>query len=279
MNSIFSGRKLVIATKHKKESVIAPVFEKYIGVSSEVADIDTDILWTFSGEIERKHDPITTLRKKTDLAFDLGYDLVVASEWSFGPHPVAFFLPAHEEILMFRDKINHLEIIERTVSLNPCFHGEFISSHDELRAFLKKIAFPRHSVILRKNETDTRFLFKGINTESEVFRIFDQGMEKFSKVFIQTDMRAHHNPTRMKVIGELAEKLAKRLCRLCPACGTPGFGIVDVERGLPCRLCHLPTQSIQYDIHGCARCDFRTKELHNPKKTTEDPGYCQWCNP
>jgi hypothetical protein len=80
---------------------------------------------------------------------------------------------------MFRDKINHLEIIERTVSLNPCFHGEFISSHDELCAFLKKIAFPTHSVIIRKDERDIHFLFKGVNTESDVFHIFDQGVEKF----------------------------------------------------------------------------------------------------
>ena len=44
MNSFFSGRKLIIATKHKKESVIAPIFETYIGVSVEVADVDTDTL-------------------------------------------------------------------------------------------------------------------------------------------------------------------------------------------------------------------------------------------
>lgn len=62
-------------------------------------------------------------------------------------------------------------------------------------------------------------------------------------------MRAHHNPTRMQVIEELADKLAQRLMTPCPACDMPGFGIVDIERGLPCRLCHLPTQSIYHDIY------------------------------
>jgi hypothetical protein len=62
---MFKGRSLLIATKHKKEEVIAPIFERELGVKCFVsADFDTDELGTFSGEIERKFDPITTARKK-----------------------------------------------------------------------------------------------------------------------------------------------------------------------------------------------------------------------
>lgn len=86
--------------------------------------------------------------------------MVIATEGSFGPHPAAFFLPAHEEMMIFYDAKNTLEIIEHTVSLNPCFHGDFISTHDELRLFLKKINFPDHAIILRRDEKDLQFLHK-----------------------------------------------------------------------------------------------------------------------
>ena len=31
-----------------------------------------------------------------------------------------------------------------------------------------------------------------------------------------------------------------------------GWGIVGVERGLPCRVCGEPTAGIKADVHGCA---------------------------
>ena len=52
---LFEGRKVVIATKHKKELVIAPLLEKNLGVTCFVPDdFDSDALGTFSGEIKRK---------------------------------------------------------------------------------------------------------------------------------------------------------------------------------------------------------------------------------
>jgi hypothetical protein len=56
---MFKGRKLIIATKHKKEIVIAPILEKGLGVKCFTDEtFDTDRLGTFTGEIERKLDPI-----------------------------------------------------------------------------------------------------------------------------------------------------------------------------------------------------------------------------
>jgi hypothetical protein len=53
---MFEGRRLLIATKHHKEQVIAPVFEKELAVQCFTSDeFDTDSLGTFSGEIERKN--------------------------------------------------------------------------------------------------------------------------------------------------------------------------------------------------------------------------------
>ena len=112
---MFKGRKLLIATKHDKEKVIAPILEKELGVTCFVAEnFDTDVLGTFTGEVERKDDPITTARNKCLMAMELNNcDLAIASEGSFGPHPAIFFVHADDEMLLFIDKKNDLEIIAR----------------------------------------------------------------------------------------------------------------------------------------------------------------------
>jgi hypothetical protein len=91
----FEGRQLLIATKHNKERVIAPLFEKALGVTCIVPDnFDTDLLGTFSGEVEREQDPLSTARRKCLLAMQqANCDLAIASEGSFGPHPSLFLSP------------------------------------------------------------------------------------------------------------------------------------------------------------------------------------------
>lgn len=62
---MFNQRKLVVATKHHKEKVITPLFEGAFGVKCFASEnFDTDLPGIFTGEIECKDDPITTLRNK-----------------------------------------------------------------------------------------------------------------------------------------------------------------------------------------------------------------------
>ena len=71
INTLFAGRKLIIATKHKKEQVIAPVLSKALHVEC-VNDptLDTDMLGTFTGEIERIDDVLLTARNKCRMAME-----------------------------------------------------------------------------------------------------------------------------------------------------------------------------------------------------------------
>lgn len=100
-NTQFSGRHLLIATKHGKEKVIAPILESALNVKCFVAtDLDTDKLGTFTGEVERTDSPLNTLRNKCLMAMELvDCNLVVASEGSFGTHPTAYFIHADDELL------------------------------------------------------------------------------------------------------------------------------------------------------------------------------------
>jgi len=278
---MFKGRNLLIATKHEKEKVIAPILEKELGVKCFVApDFDTDELGTFTGEVERKNDPITTARNKCLMAMELAdCDLAVASEGSFGPHPTIYFVPADDEFLLLIDKKNALEILVRELSTETNFNSSEIKTEKELKEFANNANFPSHGLILRKSKDDFKGIVKGITNEEQLTNTFQYLITEFGTAFIETDMRAMYNPTRMKVIECAAEKLADKINTLCPACQMPGFGIVDSQQGLPCEICNFPTRSILSYIYSCKKCSFtKTKQYPNGKQT-EEAMYCDNCNP
>ncbi len=278
---MFKGRKLIIATKHGKEKVIAPFLEQGLGVKCFVAiDLDTDKLGTFTGEVERNDDPLTTARNKCYMAMDLtNCDLAIASEGSFGPHPTIFFIPADDEILIFIDKINGLEIIVRELSTETNFNGSEIKTKEKLLEFAANANFPSHGLILRKSRYEFADIVKGITNVEELINVFNSLIDKFGTAYIETDMRAMYNPTRMKVIESAAKKLIKKINTLCPVCNMPGFGITDAKEGLPCELCNFPTRSTISYIYSCQKCNYKKEEKYPKGKQTEDPMYCDYCNP
>lgn len=278
---LFKNRKLVIATKHNKEAVIMPLFEKELGVICIVPkDFDTDELGTFSGEIERKESPLSTARKKCLLAMEReNCDLGIASEGSFGPHPSIFMAHADDEILIFIDKKNNLEIIVRELSLDTNFTATAVGSFQNLVSLVKTVGFPEHAVILKNNEIEGTSIVKGIQSWELLEESFNKLTANNSQVVAETDMRAMFNPTRMKVIEKAAIKLVEKIKTCCPKCDAPGFGIVNAKSGLPCEWCNSPTKSTLSYIYQCQKCKFELEKMYPKDKRTEDPTYCDFCNP
>lgn len=278
---MFKGRRLVIATKHEKEKVIAPLLEEALGVYCFIKEgFDTDILGTFTGEIERKLDPIATARQKCLLAMELTKcDLGIASEGSFGSHPSLFFVNADDEFLIFIDKKNNFEIIARELSMETNFNGKEIETEKELFEFAKLVKFPSHGLILRTSKEDTSHIIKGITEVNQLKEAFEELIEKSDSIYAETDMRAMYNPTRMSVIETATKKLVHKINSCCPQCNVPGFGVTDVKKGLECNLCGSPTNSTLSFIYSCKKCDFKKEELYPHQKTSEDPMYCDYCNP
>lgn len=272
---------MVIATKHKKEAVIAPLLEKNIGVKCFVPkNFDTDIFGTFSGEIDRNDDAIATVRKKCLLAMkETDCDLGIASEGSFGQHPTLFFANADEEFLIFIDKKNNLEIIARELSLETNFNSKTINNDNDLMEFIKKVKFPEHAVILKNIEKKPLTIIKGIQN----LKFLQQNYRKISssnnEVIIETDMRAMFNPTRMKIIEIATQKLINKIKSVCPQCKTPGFDISKIVSGLECSYCNLPTNSTKSLLYECKKCKYKLEKLHPNNKKSEDPMYCNFCNP
>ena len=277
----FSGRRLLIVTKHEKEAVIAPLLEKALGVTCFVTeDFDTDSLGTFSGEIARKDDALTTLRKKCWAGMKSeGFDLAVATEGSFGNHPTVFFAPANDELIMLVDQKNNLEIVERVLSMDTNFDSSELHTRDELKAFLDKVQFPSHGVILKNAAENWTKIYKGITNYDSVETKFDEIIASSNSCFIETDMRAMYNPTRMKIINDVSFRLINKLHSVCPECLYPGFGVVGAEAGLLCSSCSMPTRSTSAHIYKCQHCNYESKVLYPNGKKNEDPMYCDFCNP
>jgi ribosomal protein S27AE len=278
---MFENRKLLIATKHQKETVIAPILEKELGVVCFVdGDFDTDSLGTFTGEIERTLDPVSAARDKCLLAMKQNEcDLGVASEGSFGPHPSLYFVSADDEFLIFIDTKHKIEIIVRELSKSTNFNAKQVQTYDELLLFAEQSSFPSHALILRKSENENADIIKGISDFDTLQSTFHFLYLKYNSVYVQTDMRAMHNPTRMSVIKVATQKLVEKIKSTCPNCVMPGFGVKDVKRGIECGLCGLPTNAILSYVYVCEHCKFQKEEIFPNKKTTADPLNCQYCNP
>lgn len=281
MHQRYKNLELVIATKHKKEAVLAPVFVSKLGVNCRtIENFDTDQFGTFSGEVERLDSPLEAARKKNRFAHEMtGCALALASEGSFGQHPHLFFVSGNEELLLFSDFENGLEIVEKSIVTETNFAGQCIHSWKEAVAFAEKIGFPESAIILRKSESSHEDIVKGITDPKQFQEAVKNQLKNHQELWLETDMRAHLNPQRMAHIGALGKKLSERILSACPSCQSPGFGPVKNIAGLPCQWCSRPTRSIKTQVWGCVKCDHQEEKKHPNKKEFEDPMYCDFCNP
>jgi len=84
----YRGVTAAFATKHFKESVVAPAFAT-LEISVVVPEVDTDQLGTFTGEIHRVGTPKEVVLKKARLGIQAsGLLYGIASEGSIGPDVV-----------------------------------------------------------------------------------------------------------------------------------------------------------------------------------------------
>lgn len=252
-----------------------------LGVTCFTSDnFDTDKLGTFTGEIERTMAAIDAARQKCIQAMQLyNCDLCVASEGSFGPHPTMFFIPANEELVIFMDTKNEMEIVSHELSTATNFSTGVLTTLNQLWEFANRAAFPSHALILRQPGERWSEIEKGIVEPAKLEKQFVRLVKKYGAAHIETDMRALHNPSRMMVIKSATQKLLTRIKSTCPQCAIPGFGITGAQPGLPCRLCNLPTQSTLYYTYQCRHCKYKITKNRPDQKKYEDPTYCDYCNP
>ena len=282
-NSPYAGSHIILTTKHSKSLAIAPSFFNLLSANIIECPIDTDKLGTFSGEIEREGNALDCAKIKCELGMKMTDSYFgLSSEGSFGPHPYIPFLPCDHEVLYFIDRKRDFNLHLSLLSEKTNYNMQSLDSMEELKKFSEKVLFPSHALIVRPNNKENKnHIFKGINTMDMLESAFKDAMKHSENgtVWVQTDMRANMNPSRMIVIQELAEELAKRLSELCAQCKNPGWGKVQVEKGLECSWCGLETEWIKSEIYGCTKCEHKEKKPPSHHLLKADPVNCSYCNP
>lgn len=280
----FAGRTVGVATLHAKERVIGPALMRVLPLAAfhPIAGVDTDRFGAFSGEVQRVHDPLTTAKLKVEHGAEVsGMDLVIASEGSFGPYPPAPFISCNEEFLVLYDARDRTFFQHKHLSLETVFGGERCTSLSEVTAFAERMKFPEHHLVLRTKEKweQDDVLHKGIHDRDRLGGLAEDLIAEHGACWVETDMRAMANPTRMRAIADTAERFAADLASLCPKCGECWFRITQALTGLPCEQCGWPTQSVRSYLRTCNGCGFEDAESRPDRRTTEEPMHCGNCNP
>ncbi|MEW5889859.1 MAG: DUF6671 family protein [Pseudomonadota bacterium] len=279
--SDYVGQRIALLTQHGKERVIAPTLEPVLGCRVvRVNGYDTDRLGTFTREIPRAGTQLEAARQKARIGMELsGLPLGLAREGSFGPDPFAGMFPWNVEFLIWVDDLHGLEVVG-VAQGKANFAHLLARDWAAAEAFARQWGFPEHHLVVRPEGEDDPRIRKGISSWAELETLFTWALEQSpsGQVFLETDVRAHANPTRLDNIRLAAEDLASKLRSLCPECGAPGFWIVERVPGLPCEDCGAPTRETQADILGCVKCPHRVTRGRTDRNAA-DPGRCDYCNP
>lgn len=275
----YRHQNVLLASKHEKEQAIAKPFMSRLLCTLSVHDFDTDQFGTFTGEIARRLSPYETCLLKAKTAAECyGYMLSVASEGSFGPHPAIPFVPSAHELMIFLDREHHWVVSEQLVSQKTNYSMITIDKNTDINAFIERAQFPSHALTLQAS-TDKRVLAKGVRDIESLNHYLAIGFKTEKELLLATDMRAMMNPTRMGVLGELADKLALRVATLCIQCEAPGFGFKSTRGCLPCALCGASTSFYQEEVWGCIACEHQEYKIRKDGLVKADPTFCDYCNP
>ena len=283
--TLFNNRVAVLATMHQKERVIAPLFEKKLGIQVRVPkNFDTDRFGSFTREIERSGSQIEAARLKAQKVLLLtGESLGIASEGSFAPHPSLPYISCNREVVIFIDRENNLEIIGEELSTDTNHSHTKVKDIKQAFEFAEKIGFPEHALVVMLSDCpkNSDEIIKGITTEAELVEAVTHSLIKSPNgtIHLETDMRAMYNPTRMKNIEKATYNLLEKINSFCPKCLTPGFDIVQRIQGLPCEWCSTPTTLTRAVIYKCQKCGFSKEKLFPDGKQFANPAQCIYCNP
>lgn len=272
--SPYAGHRAVIVTKHGKERAILPVLRERLGMFGELLILDTDQFGTFTGEIPRTGDQLGALRAKTAAAAEATpYDAVfIASEGAFLPDPGFPWTSIDRELISLFDRDNDIEVVGCAVSKETNMVSQTVATERDVEKALCAIRFPSHAAVLREGLR----LEKGVTDAARLWDFVRDCWTRGELPTLESDMRAHCNPTRMAVIAAAAQNLADRLLSPCPCCARPGYWITQAIPGLPCVECGSASSRTKAFLWSCTGCAFaQERSCEGYAKQDE----CSECNP
>jgi len=277
----YNHKSVALGTMHSKETVIGPLFKEHLGVDVVTPDnFDTDLFGTFTQDVTRVSDQQQTAVIKAKAAMELlGLDLGIASEGSFGVHPHMPFVTSNREIVVFIDTTNNLTIFGSHTQAAPYVNTVVAKNVDDVLRFAVSIDFPKHAIVIKQAEHTFDGMVKGIKDKAELIQRAQDMLAKNTTIWLETDMRAHANESRMQNIKAATVDLIDTIKRRCPSCQSPGFHTVESIPGLPCKHCGQPTDVALYDVYHCDVCQYTQKSMYPTGSKTANAQFCDYCNP
>jgi hypothetical protein len=265
---------IVLLTRHGKEAAVRSPLLQAGYVVQTMDEFDTDTLGTFTGEISRKSSQINAAKIKACKAAELsGSRYGLGSEGSFGPDPFVGLTAWAHEVLVWWDALEQREVVAFTQGAATNYDQCTITTWEQAREFAIEVGFPSHGVIVGK-PGQVGFAKDCVDwqaLEHQVGIALNAG-----PLWLETDMRAHRNPTRMTMIARCAEELSRLLQCACPSCERPGFGDVSPITGAVCESCGAVTAAVRAKKTSCNACGY-SEEVD--VQATVPAARCERCNP
>lgn len=164
-----------MVTKHHKTETLAQALSGRGGMRLHTVEVDTDVLGTFTGDIERVAGPVQTAIAKARLGIDAtGHHLALASEGSYGPHPVVGLVTHHTEVVAMLDARSDLIVVGHAEGLAPWtrvkvvfttedpMNGSESDLTDDLAQLVRALDPPQHRLIARPEDAVPHHIDQGI---------------------------------------------------------------------------------------------------------------------
>jgi hypothetical protein len=216
------GLPILIATMHGKEEVLGPLLANLGFKVLLPLDYDTDALGTFSGDVRRPGTAFEAALEKARRACKAtGIARAVASEGSYRPCQNLFPDAINAELLAFVDVENGYEFVEYATNLPTAFvkgrvPPDFSSS--AVQSLLSDMQWPQvRAMVLPEDPgfgtVKPEWVFKGLADASDLTHAMQicAAQSKDGLVHLESDLRAHMNPTRMASVAHVGMYLEHSL--------------------------------------------------------------------
>jgi len=268
------ANRLALLTRHGKAAVLGGVAEA-LGLELQlIDDFDTDSLGTFTLERPRLGSQFDAALAKAKLACELsGCRWGLGSEGSFGPDPYLAQAPWGVELLVLHDAQTASQV--HAVAQGPAlaYLQASVCSLDAAIAFATEIGFPAQGLIIGR--ADEPWFDKEARELAQLRQRAEQSL-LHGELWLETDMRAHRNPSRMAMIAQAGQALAQRLHERCPRCEARGWAPVGLISGARCDCCGHATSAARAQRLQCAVCRH---EEEKPLRETVPAARCELCKP
>ncbi|PFH10272.1 hypothetical protein BCF11_2689 [Collimonas sp. PA-H2] len=218
------GPPILIATMHGKEAVLAPPLADLGFQVLLPLEYDTDLLGTFSGDVRRPGTAFeAALEKARRACIATGVPRAISSEGSYRPCQTLFPAARNAEILAFVDLESGQEFVEYMTDLPTRFVKDRVPadfSSPQVQALLSAMGWPDVRAMVVPEDpgqgvVQPEWVFKGLADAPSLIEAMRVCAAHSSDgwVHLESDLRAHMNPTRMAAVARVGERLVQRLRR------------------------------------------------------------------